>query len=553
MLRLSTWKILLIFVPCLWGIYGAIPHLNYAEVEKFNDAKLLVLEASELSLKTKNNLELWPAWASSNIVNLGLDLRGGAHLLVEIKLEDVHMERLNSLWPSIRKELRKNREIIGSVRRIDSTLSALNIRVEKPNNIKPVIRELEKLGRRVSASGSPTGQFKITLENEILKVSLSEVEIKRIDNLTMQQSIEIIRRRVDEAGTREPSIQSQGKRRILVQVPGIGSAEELLTLIGKTAKLSFHPVLNRNVNCEKKAQFGTRILFAEDETSLCYVVKEKSVVSGGDLTNAQPSFDQNNNPAVSFQFNPVGGRKFGDYTKENIGKPFAIVLDSKVISAPVIQSYIPGGSGIITGSFSVEESNRLAILLRAGALPAEIVVLEQRTVGPELGADSVRAGKLAAIVGGVLILVFMIVSYGIFGFFANLGLILNMALIFSIMALLGATLTLPGIAGVVLTIGMAVDANVLIFERIREEMKTKKIVLNAIESGYEKALTSIIDANVTTIIAAIILFVMGSGPIRGFSITLGIGILTSVFTAVFVTRMLIAVYFFYRRPKILTL
>ncbi len=279
------------------------------------------------------------------------------------------------------------------------------------------------------------------------------------------------------------------------------------------------------------------------------VIARTAVVTGDELTNAQPSFDQNNRPAVSFQFNPPGGRKFGSYTRENIGSPFAIVLDGKVISAPVIQSYIPGGSGIITGNFSVEESNRLSILLRAGALPAEITILEQRTIGPELGADSVAAGKLAAIIGGCLVLLFMLLSYGVFGMFANIALVLNIALIFSIMAFIGATLTLPGIAGIVLTLGMAVDANVLVFERIREEIRISSSPLKAIEQGYEKALTSIIDANVTTMIAAVLLFVLGSGPVRGFSITLGIGIITSVFTAIFVTRLLIFFYFSIKRPK----
>ena len=369
----------------------------------------------------------------------------------------------------------------------------------------------------------------------------------------MDQSLEIIRRRVDEAGTREPTIQKQGSRRILIQVPGLGSAEELLQLIGKTAKLTFHPVIKNSVSCEKKPAITTIIVENFDDLNNCLELEKKFVVSGSQLTNAQPSFDQNNRPAVSFQFNPVGGRKFGEYTKNNIGNPFAIVLDKQVISAPVIQSYIPGGAGIITGNFSVDESNRLAILLRAGALPAAIQVLEQRTVGPELGADSIKSGKIAAIISGILVLLFMIASYGLFGLFANVGLIVNIALIFSIMAYFAATLTLPGIAGIVLTIGMAVDANVLIFERIKEEIKTNKSLYRAIELGYEKALTSIIDANVTTFIAAVILFSLGSGPIKGFSVTLGIGIMTSVFTAVYLTRLLISIYFGFKKPKILNL
>ena len=303
----------------------------------------------------------------------------------------------------------------------------------------------------------------------------------------------------------------------------------------------------------KKPTSRTIILENFDDTNACIELEKKFVVSGTQLTNAQPSFDQNNRPAVSFQFNPVGGRQFGEYTKNNIGNPFAIVLDDQVISAPIIQGHIPGGSGIITGNFTVDESNRLAILLRAGALPASIQVLEQRTVGPELGTDSINSGKIAAIIAGLLVLLFMFLSYGLFGLFANVGLIFNIALIFSVMAYFSATLTLPGIAGIVLTIGMAVDANVLIFERIKEELKINKSKYKAIELGYEKALTSIIDANVTTFIAAIILFTLGSGPIKGFSVTLGIGIITSVFTAIYLTRLFISIYFGVLKPQKLNL
>ncbi|MEC7670081.1 MAG: protein translocase subunit SecD, partial [Pseudomonadota bacterium] len=273
------------------------------------------------------------------------------------------------------------------------------------------------------------------------------------------------------------------------------------------------------------------------------------VVTGEELVDAQPSFDQNGRPAVNFRFNTSGARKFGDYTAENIGEPFAIVLDNEVISAPVIQAHIAGGSGIITGNFNVEESTKLAVLLRAGALPVGLDFLEERTIGPELGQDSIDAGKVACMVAGVAVLAFMFFSYGLFGFFANIALILNIAMLFGLLSLIGATLTLPGIAGIVLTVGMAVDANVLIFERIREELKTAKGPARAIELGYEKALSAIVDANITTIITAIILFVMGSGPVRGFAITLGFGIITSVFTAIFVTRLFVTMWFERKRPK----
>ena len=280
-----------------------------------------------------------------------------------------------------------------------------------------------------------------------------------------------------------------------------------------------------------------------------YILERTPVVTGEELVDAQPAFDQNGRPAVNFRFNPTGARKFGDYTAENIGSPFAIVLDDEVISAPTIQSHIPGGSGIITGNFSVEESTSLAVLLRAGALPAELTFLEERTIGPELGQDSIDAGRIACLVAFAAVLFFMFLSYGLFGLFANVALIINVGLIFGLLSLIGATLTLPGIAGIVLTIGMAVDANVLIFERIREELKTAKGPARAIELGYEKALSAILDANITTFITAVILFAMGSGPVRGFAITLGLGILTSVFTAIFVTRLLVVIWFERRRPK----
>jgi preprotein translocase subunit SecD len=278
------------------------------------------------------------------------------------------------------------------------------------------------------------------------------------------------------------------------------------------------------------------------------VVEETPVVSGEELVDAQPSFDQNGQPAVSFRFDTTGARKFGDYTAANIGSPFAIVLDNEVISAPTIQSHIPGGSGIITGQFTVEDSTQLAVLLRAGALPAEMIFLEERTIGPELGADSIAAGKIAAMIAGGVVLFYMVASYGLFGVFANLALMINMALIFAALSAVGGTLTLPGIAGIVLTIGMAVDANVLVFERIREELRANKSVGRAIELGYERALSAIIDANITTFITAVVLFAVGAGPVRGFAITLGIGIITSVFTALFVTRVLVETWMRVRKP-----
>ncbi len=550
MLNFSKFKIILIILPCLWAMYSVLPHLNYNAVEKANDARDLVKRGLTTSEDSRADLAAWPQWLPSNLVNLGLDLRGGAHLLVEVTLEDVYQDRLNSFWPEIRTRLRDIKGSVGSIRRLESPTGSITIRIGNRDSINLAVEELESLFKP-NSSGPKIGRETLDVfgQGDTLKIGLSEAEKEKTDKRTMDQSLEIIRRRVDEAGTREPSIQRQGYRRILVQVPGISSAEELLELLGKTAKLSFHPVVRRAESAKETVRSSQLLLQSAETEDGFYVIESSSVVGGDELTNAQPTFDQNNRPAVSFQFNPSGGRKFGNYTKDNIGEPFAIILDGKVISAPVIQSHIPGGTGIITGNFSVEETNRLSILLRAGALPAEIRVLEQRTIGPELGADSVAAGKLAAIIGGILVLLFMTLTYGIFGIFANTALIINITFIFSIMAALGATLTLPGIAGIVLTLGMAVDANVIVFERIREEIKLSKNPIKCIELGYEKALTSIIDANVTTMIAALILFTVGTGPVRGFSVTLGIGILTSVFTAIYVTRLLIFFYFSIKRPK----
>jgi preprotein translocase subunit SecD len=380
-------------------------------------------------------------------------------------------------------------------------------------------------------------------------VQLSEAERAATDDRTMLQSLEIIRRRVDEVGTREPTIQRQGDDRILIQVPGIGSAAELKALIGTTAKLTFHPVVGQTLNADQAP--GARNFIAPDISGdgTYYVLESTPVVTGDELTDSQPAFDQNGQPAVTFRFNPSGARKFGDYTADNIGAPFAIVLDNEVISAPRINDAIRGGSGQISGNFTIEESTELAVLLRAGALPAKINFLEERTIGPELGADSITAGKTATLIAFAAVLVFMALAYGLFGIFANIALIINVGLLFGLLSIVGATLTLPGIAGIVLTVGMAVDANVLVFERIREEIQGAKSVGRAIELGYEKALSAIIDANITTFITAAILFIMGSGPVKGFAVTLALGILTSVFTAIYVTRAMVAIWYHRKNRK----
>ena len=540
---------MLIWLVCAAGLVLALPNAFYTRVELSNDA----LAAIELRGETPERLAQagqWPGWMPSSLVNLGLDLRGGAHLLAEVQVEDVYAARMEAMWPDIRDALRPERATVGTIRLQPSPPDEIRVRISKPEGLARALEVARGLARPIQTlTGIGSTDIEVRGEGDLVIVTLSEAEKIASDDRTVRQALEIVRRRIDEVGTREPNIQRQGADRILIQVPGIGSASELKRIIGTTAQLTFNPVVGRGSDQNAVAGVGNKILPSLDEEGVFYTVEAAPVVTGEELVDAQPSFDQNGRPAVSFRFNTSGARKFGDYTRENIGNLFAIVLDDEVVSAPVIQAYISGGSGIITGRFTVEETTNLAVLLRAGALPAELSFVEERTVGPELGQDSIDAGKIATMIAFAGVLVFMALSYGLFGLFANVALILNIALIFGLLSTIGATLTLPGIAGIVLTVGMAVDANVLVFERIREELKTARGPARAIELGYEKALSAILDANITTFITATILFAMGSGPVRGFAITLGLGILTSVFTAIFVTRVMIVMWFEYRRPK----
>ena len=548
MLQIDLWKRVLIWAFCALGLLFALPNGFYTRVEAYNDAQ----KAIDLGGVAGQEAASWPSFLPSSLVNLGLDLRGGAHLLAEVQVDDVYKARMKAIWPELRDILRQERATIGTIRLQDGPADRLTVKISEPDGMARAVERAGELAKPIaSLNAVGSKDLVVSSQDDILTIQLSDAEKAASDERTLRQALEIIRRRIDEVGTREPTIQRQGSNRILIQVPGIGSAEELKDLIGTTAQLTFQPVLNVVSDAETNAGFGNELLPSLDEAGKFYILEARPVVTGEDLVDAQPSFDQNGRPAVTFRFNPSGARRFGDYTAENIGSPFAIVLDSEVISAPVIQSHIPGGSGIITGNFSIEESTNLAVLLRAGALPATLEFLEERTIGPELGADSIEAGKIACLVAFGAVLIFMVLSYGLFGLFANIALIINIGLIFGFLSAIGATLTLPGIAGIVLTIGMAVDANVLIFERIREELKTAKGPARAIELGYERALSAILDANITTFITAVILFAMGSGPVRGFSITLGIGILTSVFTAIFVTRLLVIMWFERRRPRTL--
>ncbi|QFT93548.1 bifunctional preprotein translocase subunit SecD/SecF [Roseovarius sp. THAF9] len=550
MLQIDLWKRVVIWGCVALGLLLAMPNGFYTRVETHNDATM-ALEMGGEAEGLQEQAEMWPDWLPSGLVNLGLDLRGGAHLLAEVQVEDVYDARIEAMWPEIRDLLREERDRVGPIRLQDTDAPELRVRlVENPSEAEYAASLVRGLARPVSSvAGAGQNDIAVSVEGEAVVVTLSEAERQASDEQTVRTAREIIERRINEMGTREPTIQRQGADRILIQVPGVGSAAELKDIIGTTAQLTFQPVVSRTADGNENPGGGNEILPSVDEQGVFYILERAPVVTGEQLVDAQPDFDQNGQPAVSFRFNPTGARQFGDYTAENVGNPFAIVLDNEVISAPVIQAHIPGGTGIITGQFSVEDSTNLAVLLRAGALPAELEFLEERTIGPELGADSIAAGQIACIVAFVLVLAFMWASYGIFGLFANIALIINVGLIFGLLSMIGATLTLPGIAGIVLTIGMAVDANVLVFERIREEMKTAKGAARAIELGYEKALSAITDANITTFITALILYAMGSGPVRGFAITLGLGIITSVFTAIFVTRLIAVMWFERKRPK----
>lgn len=500
MVRIDTWKVFLTLIVCAMGFIYAAPNVIGSGAQGW----------------MQNNL---PSWAPSKTINLGLDLRGGAHLLYDVDVDVVFDERAELMVSDARKDLREAK--IG-YRRIGKL----------PQGVRVTLREAEDVdaARKIIAKVDPNLIVEVT--DLTIEATLNEMAVADLLTQTINQSIEIVRRRVDELGTTEPSIARQGDRRILLQVPG-ANAEDLKRIIGKTAKLSFHLVSGES------GGVSTRSLPMLENPAQEVPIQRRAMITGEMLSGAQPSFDQNGQAVVSFRLNSAGAKRFCDVSRKNVGKPFAIVLDNEVISAPVIREAICGGQGQISGGFTVQTANELALLLRAGALPAPLEVMEERTVGPSLGADSVEAGKIASIIALSLVLVFMFLTYGTFGAYADVALVVNVALIFAILSGLQATLTLPGIAGIVLTVGMAVDANVLIFERIREEFAAGRSLLSSIDAGYSRAMTTIIDSNLTTLIAAIILFSFGTGPIKGFAVTLGVGILTSFFTAIMVTRLLV--------------
>jgi protein-export membrane protein SecD len=504
-----------------------------------------------------------PSWLPHGRIVLGLDLQGGSQMLLEVDRDAILKERAETLRDDIRRALREAR--IGYTGLV-ATPRGAQVRLRDPADAQAALTKIRELSQAV-AGGSlltmPGGMQTATSGDldiadaggGLITVSLTNAGLEQRIRAAVDQSIEIVRRRVDELGTTEPNIQRQGADRILVQVPGLQDPSRLKDLLGQTAKLTFR-LVDQSISPEQAAATrpppDSELLSSSEPGGGNVLVERRIMVSGEDLTDAQPGFDQQTRePVVNFRFNTNGARRFGVVTQENVGRPFAIVLDNKVISAPVIREPITGGSGQISGSFSVQSANDLAILLRAGALPAPLTVVEERTVGPGLGADSIRAGTIATIVAAIFVILFMFVTYGVFGFIANLALITHVVLIFGLMSVLGATLTLPGIAGIVLTIGTAVDSNVLIYERIREEFHGGRNLVTAIQAGFDRAFATIIDSNSTMAIAAFILFFMGSGPVKGFAVVFLLGILTTVITAVTLTRMMIAIWYRWQRPKTL--
>jgi preprotein translocase subunit SecD len=502
----------------------------------------------------EKTVQSWPKWAQRHLV-LGLDLQGGSHILLEVDTNAVRKEKLDTLRDDVRRVVRDNR--LGSPAAVTIRGNAVEFRVREGVDPQLALTKLRELSQPLGGILSATGQRSVDVVdggNGLFRLTPTEPSIVERIRQAVEQSVQIVEKRVNELGTVEPSIQRQGVDRILVQVPGLQDPSRLKELLGKTAKLTFR-LVDQNTPIDQALQGNVPpdselLKSTKAENNQPYVIEKRVVVSGEDLTDAQPGFDQRNGePIVSFKFNNNGARRFAQITQENVGKPFAIVLDNEVISAPVIREPILGGSGQISGNFTVQAANDLAILLRAGALPAPLQIIEERTVGPGLGQDSIEKGKMSSYVGAAMVIIFMFLTYGLFGLFANIAVAINVAMIFGVLSLLNATLTLPGIAGIVLTVGIAVDSNVLIYERIREEVRGGRSPIMAIDAGFARALATILDSNITTFIAAAVLFFIGTGPVRGFAVTLGIGIITTVFTAYTLTRLIVAMWVRWWRPK----
>ena len=518
MLYFARWKVLLIVGVCALGVLLSLPNL-------FSRSFLAGL----------------PRFLPHKQVALGLDLRGGSYMLLKVDFAQEQHEELRSTIDRVRNAL------------LDANIGYTGLKVAG-EEIHFKIRQAGRIDGAQAVLRKIDPELQVTIKSDgegTMRYNPVAIRSRRLQ--AVSQSIEIIRRRIDETGVKEPTIERQGEDRILVELPGIGNPEHIKKLIGRTAKLTFQ-LVDTGASLAS-AQAGN--LPAGDEVlpaaagaggESAYVVRRRVVVGGGQLVDAQATF-QNNEPVVSFRFNSLGARRFGDVTRENVGKPFAIVLDNKVISAPVIREPILGGSGIISGNFTVRSASDLALLLRAGALPAPLTTLEERSVGPSLGADSIHAGALASIVGVTLVVIFMFLFYGLFGLFADIALFFNLCLMVGTLSVLGATLTLPGIAGIALTMGMAVDANVLIYERIREELRAGRSTLSALDAGFKRAFGTIFDSHFTTLVAGGLMFWLGSGPVRGFAVTLSIGVLTSLFSAILVTRLQIVTWLRQTKPK----
>jgi protein-export membrane protein SecD len=542
MLHFQTWKLVLVVGIVIAGILYALPNVF-----------------------PRATMEQVPTWLPHQQVNLGLDLQGGAHLLYQLDEKEMIEDWLSTIRGDVRETLRRARIGYTDLSQ-DVAARTVSVKIREPGDIDRAYQELRKLAAPVGGnvfSGFSGYDLDVSAKDSTVMLAVTDAGLTHRMGSAIQASIETIRRRVDAFGTTEPSIQREGRSRVLVQVPGISDVERLKTLIGETGKLEFKlvdPSANPvQVAESKNVPPGDELLYSSEgprnapgSAPVPYVLKNQVLVTGQNLVDAQPSFDQRTGePVVTFRFDAAGATRFGKVTQENVGLPFAIILDNKVISAPVIREPILGGTGQISGNFTVQQANDLAVLLRSGALPAKLTVIEERTVGASLGADSIAAGKKAALMGLALVMIFMLAGYGLFGLFANIALLINIALIFAVLSLMGATLTLPGIAGIVLTIGIAVDANVLINERIREEIRAGKSPFAAVDAGYSRALITIIDSNVTTLIAVLVLFWLGSGPVRGFAVTLTVGVLASMFTAVTVTRLMVAYWLRLTRPQLI--
>ena len=509
--------------------------LNFSKINIFVIYFIFFFVAifSFLNFQEKNNLLI------DKKINLGLDLQGGSYLLLEINSDSLIQDKIQDKVIPLKKLLKDN-NIVYSDFKINNQALTLSINDIKKFDLIFYSKKENLINPFINNYRSFELEYK-KIDNKQIEIFFSKFGLLTINNSALKQSIEIVRRRIDDVGTKEPTILQRGEKRILVELPGLKDPERIKTLIGKTAKLNFRLVSENN-------EFGADKLISENGEKLN--VSKRIIMSGENLIDAQPNINnQNNEPTVSFTLDRSGAQKFGRATTDNVGKRLAIVLDGEIVSAPSINEPITSGNGMISGNFSFQEATDLSLLLRSGALPTPLSVVEERTVGPDLGEDSIKSGVTSLIIGFILVILFMFYKYKIFGLIANTALIANLLMLVGILTILEATLTLPGIAGIILTVGMAVDANVLIFERIKEELKTEKSIIHAFDTGYSKAKITVLDANITTLIAAIILFAFGSGPVKGFAITLGIGIVTTLFTAYFLARHLTSIIILNSRNK----